>query len=134
VLYRPKQNLGGRRPQTPAAKSIYWLIFKKRRHLGSGVITNFWSMAKTDYESCVRYLQTAPVSLSPSTPKLQSSKLGWSDSSAIVTSRCSSSSDHEFACAQTTPLIKFCIPKMHQILQYTKSMHCTFVHTACTVP
>ncbi len=38
------------------------------------------------------------MSLSPSTPKLQSSKLGWSDSSAIVTSRCSSSSDQEFAC------------------------------------
>lgn len=39
----------------------------------------------------------APNSLRPSTAKLQSSRLGWSASSATVTSRWSSSRDQELA-------------------------------------
>jgi hypothetical protein len=39
-----KQNLGGGGPQTPAAKSLYWSIFKKSRHLGFGVFIDIWSM------------------------------------------------------------------------------------------
>ncbi len=35
---------GGRGPQTPAAKSLYWSIFKKSRHLGFGVFIDKWSM------------------------------------------------------------------------------------------
>jgi hypothetical protein len=31
-------------PQTPAAKSLYWTIFKKSRHLGFGVFMDIWSM------------------------------------------------------------------------------------------
>ena len=44
-------------------------------------------------------LQAAPNSFSPSTAKLQSSKLGFSASSATQTSRSSSSRDQELAWA-----------------------------------
>jgi hypothetical protein len=40
-----KPRMGG--PQTPAAKSLYWSIFKKIRHLGFGVFIVFWSMSIT---------------------------------------------------------------------------------------
>ena len=45
------------------------------------------------------FLQAAPNSFSPSTAKLQSSKLGFSASSATQTSRSSSSRDQELPCA-----------------------------------
>ena len=45
------------------------------------------------------FLHTAPNNFNPSTAKLQSSKLGFSASSATQTSRWSSSRDHELACA-----------------------------------
>ncbi len=45
LLYHPKQNLGGRGARTPAAKSLYWSIFKKCRHLGFGVLMDIWFMA-----------------------------------------------------------------------------------------
>ncbi len=34
----------GRGPQTPAAKSLYWSIFKKSRHLGFGVFIDIWDL------------------------------------------------------------------------------------------
>ena len=36
----------GSGPQTPAAKYLYWPIFKKSRHLGFGVFIDIWSMGK----------------------------------------------------------------------------------------
>jgi hypothetical protein len=44
LLYHPKQNLGGERPQTPASKSLYWSNLKKSQDLGFGVFIDIWSM------------------------------------------------------------------------------------------
>ncbi len=40
----PNKTQEGMGPQTPAAKSLYWSIFKKSRHLGFGVFMDIWSM------------------------------------------------------------------------------------------
>jgi hypothetical protein len=43
----PNKNLGGEGVsdrETPAAKYLYWSIFKKSRHLGFSVFIDIWSM------------------------------------------------------------------------------------------
>jgi len=41
---KPKGGWGAQIEKTPAAKYLYWSIFKKSRHLGFGVFIDIWSM------------------------------------------------------------------------------------------
>jgi hypothetical protein len=49
--------------KTPAAKYLYWSIFKKSQHLGFGVLIDIWSMMVMDVEELEHQGESRPCSI-----------------------------------------------------------------------